>query len=400
MPLSDTAIKNAKPRDKQYKLFDADGLFLIIAQNGGKWWRFKYRIEGKEKLLSLGTYPETSLKEARAKRDEVRTLIAKGEDPSLLRKMDKTLAKEQLAIDEMTFEKVAREWFGKKTTNFTDGHRKKILSRLENQLFPFIGKVPFASLKPKDILEALRNAESRGAIETAHRLAQLAGQISRFAVVSGYIEMDIASRLSETLPAVKTAHYATITTPEEIRHLLLAVDHYPDKSSISFALKIIPYVFVRSGELRAAQWTEINFEKAEWVIPEGRMKMRRPHVVPLATQVIKILNDIGRLYGTNGYIFQSTHSASRCISDMGLLNALRRLGYAKGEMTIHGFRSMASTLLNEQGYRPDVIEAQLSHCERNAIRAAYNHAEYLPERRIMMQQWADYLDSLKNEKQE
>ena len=398
MPLTDTAIRTAKPTDKAVKLFDGGGLYLEIAPSGGKWWRLKYRFQGKEKRISLGTYPTVSLKDARERREQAKRLIEQGIDPSNQRKEAKAAAAAIEQEQNTTFEAVARDWFSKKRNAWTPGHQKKILSRLENQLFPFLGAKLFSSLEPGDFLAAIQKAESRGAIETAHRLAQLCGQVSRYARIVGLTRYDVAAGLTEALTPVQTNHYATITDPTEVGHLLRAIDEYAGEPSICFALKVLPFVFVRSVELRGAEWREFDFESATWIIPAERMKMKRPHTVPLARQVISLLNDLRNTTESGRYLFPSLFSASRPISDMGLLNALRRMGYAKGVMTIHGFRSMASTLLNEQGYRADVIEAQLAHGEKNAIRAAYNHAEYLPERRRMMQEWADYLDGLKTSK--
>jgi len=269
------------------------------------------------------------------------------------------------------------------------------MSRLENMLFPHIGNVSFVALEPGNILQAVRPAEERGAIETAHKLVNLAGQVCRYARLVGYAKYDVAAGLTEALPKVQTKHMAAITDPTKIGHLLRAIDEYQGDASISYAMRILPYVFLRSQEIRGAEWTEISFDTAEWTVPAGRMKMRQPHVVPLAQQMVSLFATLREHSGAGRLVFPSPFSASRCISDMGLLNALRRMGYVKGEMTIHGFRGMASTLLNEQGYRADVIETQLAHGERNAVRKAYNHAQYLPERRAMMQEWADYLDSLR-----
>ena len=398
--LTDTAIKNAKPKAKAYKLSDGGGLYLEVSPTGGKLWRLKYRIQDKEKRLAIGIYPAIGLKDARSRRDEAKEQLARGIDPSAAKKEAKKVAAALEREAAATFEAVAREWYAKKTTALAPGHQKKILGRLEKQLFPYIGGIPFSKLEPADILAAVRHAEERDAIETAHRLAQLAGQVCRYARLVGHAKYDAAAGLVEALPSVQRKHYAAVTDPTEIGHLLRAIDEYPGEASITYALRIMPYVFLRSVELRAAEWTEINLDAAEWVIPARRqnapgMKMKRPHTVPLARQVIRLLEAIGEFTGGGRYIFPSTHSASRCISDVGLLNALRRQGYGKDTMTIHGFRSMASTLLNEHGYRPDVIEAQLAHGERNAIRGAYNRAEYLPERREMMQRYADYLDGLR-----
>ena len=397
MPLTDTAIRAVKPTTKATKLFDGGGLYLEVAPSGGKWWRLKYRFQGKEKRISLGTYPAVGLKDARERREQAKKLLAQGIDPSAHKQEAKAAAAAVEQEQATTFEAVAREWFSKKKAAWKPVHQKKILSRLENQIFPFIGGRPFSLLEPADILTAIQNAEARGAIVTAHRLAQLCGQVSRYARIVGHTRYDVAAGLAEALTPVQTNHYATITDPAEVGHLLRAIDEYAGEPSICFALKMLPFVFVRSVELRGAEWNEIDIDAAEWTIPAERMKMKRPHVVPLASQVLALLDNLRALTGQGRYLFPSLYSASRHISDVGLLNALRRMGYAKGVMTIHGFRSMASTLLNEQGYRADVIEAQLAHGEKNAIRAAYNHAEYLPERRRMMQEWADYLDELKAE---
>jgi integrase len=395
MPLTDTAIRAAKPTEKPQKLTDGDGLYLFISPTGGKLWRLDYRFAEKRKTLSLGKYPATGLKDARRKRDEARELLAQGLDPGAQKKAAKAQAVAEARVHAATFEAVAREWYAKKTAHLTEDYRKQIISRLENMLFPYIGAKPFAYLEPADILAAVRPAEERGAIETAHRLVQLAGQVCRYARLVGHAKYDISAGLTEALPSVQTKHLATITDPAEIGRLLRAIDEYQGHVSMVYALRILPYTFVRSGELRAAEWAEIDLEGATWVVPAGRMKMRQPHVVPLARQVVKLLFAMREYSGNGALVFPSPFSATRCISDMGLLNALRRMGYEKGQMTIHGFRGMASTLLNEQGYRPDVIEAQLAHCERNSVRKAYNHAQYLDERRDMMQRWADYLDGLR-----
>lgn len=397
MPLTDTAIKAFKPKGTPYKKYDNDGLYLEVAPSGGKWWRLKYRFGGKEKRISLGTYPAIGLKDARQRRDEAKTMLAKGIDPGEHKKAIKAEAAASATDEALTFEVVAREWYAKKTVALTDGYRKQLMARLENLLFPYIGKIRLSALEPADILKAIRPTEERGHIETAHRLTQIAGQICRYARLVGYTKYDVASRLSEALPPVQSQHFAAITDPAEIGHLLRAIDDYQGDISVTYALRIMPYVFVRSGELRAAEWQEINLGEAEWIIPAGRMKMRRPHLVPLAPQVVKLFTELKVITGTGRYIFPSPFSAGRCISDVGLLNGLRRMGYNKSQMTIHGFRTMASTLLNEQRYRPDVIEAQLSHGDKDLIRAAYNRAEYQSERRQMMDDWAGYLDGLREQ---
>ena len=396
MSLTDVFLRGLKPNGTPQKHTDGGGLYLFVSPTGGKLWRMDYRFAGKRKTLSFGAYPAVPLKDARYRRDAAKELLAKDIDPGAQKKQAKAAAVEEVRAQTITFAYVAREWFAKKTAHLTPDYRKQLLSRLENHLFPYIGGKPLATLEPSDVLAAVRHTENRGAIETAHRLTQLAGKVCRYGRIVGYCKYDVTAGLTDALPSIpQTKHFAAITAPKEIGHLLRAIDGYQGDVSIAYAMRILPYVFVRSQEIRGAEWTEINFDAAEWIIPAGRMKMKKPHIVPLARQVVSLFVALREYSGAGRLVFPSPFSATRCISDMGLLNALRRMGYVKGEMTIHGFRGMASTLLNEQGYRADVIEAQLAHGEKNAIRKAYNHAEYLPERRKMMQEWADYLDSLK-----
>ena len=394
MPLSDTAIRNAKPQNKPYKMYDAGGLFLIITPAGGKWWRLKYRLGGKEKLLSLGTYPETGLKEARGKREDARRLIAHI-DPSAQKKAVKAATKTDATN---SFEVVAREWFDKFKDSWVDHHGKKILARLENDIFPLIGAKSVGAVTAPELLVALRRIEARGAMETAHRTLQNCGQIFRYAVATGRAERDPAADLKGALAPVKSKGFASIKEPKAIGALLRDIDAYAGNLIVRAALRLAPYVFVRPGELRRAEWSEVNFDAAEWRIPAAKMKMREVHIVPLARQAVEILEDLQQYTGHSRYLFPSMRANSAPISDVTLLAALRRMGYDREAMTVHGFRSMASTLLNEQGFNRDWIERQLAHGERNHVRAAYNYAEYLPERRRMMQEWADYLDSLRASK--
>jgi integrase len=397
--LTDTFLKSIKNTVKTQKFSDGHNLYLLATPSGGRLWRVDYRLAGKRKTLALGAYPAVSLKEARNRRDKAKEQLAAGIDPGVAKAEAKAEAMAEARDKALTFENVAMEWFSKKTGHLTPRYRKQLKSRLENMIFPHIGGKPFSKLEPADIIAVARYAENRGCLEMAHRLLQVMGQITRYARICGYVKYDVGGGLSEALAVPKVKHHAAITDPAEIGDLLRGIDSYSvGDLSIRGALQIMPYVFVRSGELRAAEWSEFDLGRAEWVIPAGRMKMRRAHIVPLARQVVRLLEGLNDFTGGGQYVFPSTFSTSRYISDMGLLNALRRLGYAKGEMTIHGFRGMASTILNEQGYRPDVIEAQLAHGERDAIRGAYNRAEYLPERRKMMQEWADYLDGLRNSK--
>lgn len=394
-PLTDTELRNFKPAEKSYKMGDGGGLYIEVYPNGSKLWRMKYRFDGKEKRLAFGAWPIVGLKDARIARDEAKTLLAQGIDPLEHKQQEKVRAAEESKRQGTTFEMVAREWFEKKSTVWSERHQKSIRLRLENMLFPHIGNRLMVDLEVEDFLSVVRLAEARGAHETSHRLAQLCGQVSRYARLIGLIKHDNATGITEALTPVVKQHRAAITDPVEIGHLLQAIDGYSGGITTQYALRILPYVFTRSGELRGAMWSEIDFDKSLWVIPAERMKMRRPHVVPLARQVKTLFEEMKQYTGHLQLIFPSPFSNTRCLSDVGLLNGLRRMGYEKETMSIHGFRSMASTILNEQGYRPDVIEAQLAHAERSAVRAAYNRAEYLPERREMMQAWADFLDDLR-----
>ena len=389
--LTDTAVRTAKPKPKPYKLADGHGLYLEVAPSGGKWWRLKFRHGGKEKRLSLGVYPADGLKEARARAAAVKEQLARGLDPSAERRA----AKIEAAAAVNTFEHVARDWFARQKDGWTPRHALTVLRRLEGHVFPVLGSRPIAELGAPDFLAALRRIEADGHIETARRVAQICGQVTRYARLVGIVQADAASGLSEALTARQTKHFATITEPGEVGALLRAIDAYQGEPATCYALRILPYVFVRSGELRGAAWEELDLDAGQWVIPAERMKMRRPHVVPLARQVVGLFQGMKMFSGRGRLVFPGLASSSRPITDMCLLNALRRMGYARGEMTVHGFRSLASTLLNELGYPPDWIETQLAHAERNSVRGAYNRAQHLPERRRMMQEWADYLDSLR-----
>lgn len=393
MPLTDTAIKNAKPSAKPVKLSDEKGLFLLVAPAGGKWWRLKYRFESKEKLLSLGIYPEVSLKNARQRRDDARKLLANGVDPGSIKKAQKA-AKTALAAN--SFEIVAREWFDKHAPNWKENHSSKIIRRLEVDLFPWLGVCPVGEITAPDLLAAIRRIESRGALETAHRALANCGQVFRYAVATGRAQRDTAADLRGSLPPVKEKHHASITDPKAIGELLRDIEGYQGAFITRCALRLAPLVFLRPGELRKAEWAEIDLDKAEWRIPAARMKMNAVHIVPLSTQAVAILREIQPLTGEGKYVFPGARTTTRPMSENAVLAALRRMDYATDEMTGHGFRSMASTLLNEQGFNRDAIERQLAHAERDGVRAAYNYAEYMPERKRMMQQWADYLDTLKN----
>lgn len=392
VPLSDMKVKTAKAKDKSYKLSDNDGLYLLVTEKGGKWWRFKYRFDGKEKLLSLGTYPEITLADARQRRDEARRQVAQGIDPGAVRKAQK----EADAEEKETFEVIAREWHARFKTTWTQGHAVTIMSRLERDLFPWIGRRPIAEIKSPELLAVLRRIESRGALESAHRIRTICGQVFRYAVSTGRAERDPAADLKGALPQPQEKHRAAITEPAKVGELLRAIEDYKGGYVVKCALKIAPLVFVRPGELRHMEWTELDFENAQWNIPAGKMKMKEPHLVPLSNQAIEILKEVKELTGSSRYVFPSGRSFERAMSENAILAALRRMGYEKDEMSGHGFRAMARTILDEVlQVRPDFIEHQLAHAVRDPNGRAYNRTAHLAERRKMMQQWADYLDALK-----
>ncbi len=388
--LTDTSIKNAKPKEKPYKISDERGLFILVNPNGSKLWRFRYRMDRKENLLSFKSYPEVSLKEAREKRDEARKMLRDGIDPSRAKKAQKA---SDSGAD--TFETISREWFEKFSSTWSPSHGERIIRRLERDVFPWIGKRPIKEINAPDLLSVLRRIEGRGAVETAHRASQNCGQVFRYAIATGRAERDPSGDLRGAIPPPKKTHHASITDPKEVGALLRAIDGYEGGLIVRAAFRLAPLVFVRPGELRKAEWKEINWEKSEWIIPAERMKMREKHIVPLSCQALEVLREIQPFTGEGKYIFPSPRTWERPMSDNAILSALRRMGYTGDQMTGHGFRSMASTLLNEQGWNRDAIERQLAHAERDEIRAAYNYAQYLPERRKMMQSWADYLDGLK-----
>ncbi len=393
MPLSDAKVRNAKPREKQYKLFDGDGLFLLVTPNGKKGWRFKYRFAGKEKLISFGTYPEVSLSDAREKRLAARKQVAADIDPSQVRR-----AQQQSAVQDLdSFEVVAREWHQKFTPTWTEVHAHTTLRRLERDVFPGLGSLPIAEIKAPDVLKILRRVETRGALETAHRIKTICGQVFRYAIATGRAERDSAADLKGALPPAKKNHLAAITDPAKVADLLRAIDGYQGSFVVKCALQLAPLVFVRPGELRQAEWSEIDFDAAEWNIPAERMKMKDAHLVPLSTQSLAILRELHALTSRSRYLFPSARSNARPLSNNAINAALRRMGYEKDEMTGHGFRAMARTILDEVlQFRPDFIEHQLAHAVRDPNGRAYNRTAYRDERKIMMQRWADYLDGLKS----
>lgn len=391
MALTDTAVRKAKPKEKSYKLSDGRGMYLEIMPNGSRYWRLKYRIAGKEKRLALGVYPDVSLSDARDRREQARKQIANGIDPGTAKQAAKRAAKAE-AVD--SFEALAREWFAKYSPTWAVGHAVKVIRRFERDVFPWLGTRPIAQVGAQDLLSVLRRIESRGAIDTAHRAHQNCSQVFRYAVATGRAERDPTVDLRGALSPAKKRHHASITDAKEVGALLRAIDGYKGSFVTKCALRLAPRLFVRPGELRKAEWAEFDLDNAEWRIPGEKMKMRVPHIVPLSVHVVAILREIHALTGEGKYVFPSVRTVSRPMSENTVNGALRRMGYAKDDMTGHGFRSMASTLLNEQGWHRDAIERQLAHAERDSVRAAYNYAEHLPERRKMMQSWSEYLDAL------
>lgn len=388
MPISDTAARNAKPREKSYRIADAKGMYLEVTPAGGKYWRMKYRFSGKEKRLALGVYPDVSLAQARERCGQARKHLANGVDPGVLKQANK-------AATENSFEAVAREWHTKFSPGWAPHHADKIIRRLEREVFPWLGSRPIGDINAPELLAVLRRIEARDALETAHRVHQNCGKVFRYAVATGRAQRDPSGDLRGAIPPAQERHHPTITEPKRVGELLRAIAGYSGSNITRYALQLAPLVFVRPGELRKAEWSEFDLDKAEWRIPAHKMKMKAVHIVPLSTQAVLILRELHAVTGKGRYVLPGARGKDRHMSENTINAGLRRLGYAVGDMTGHGFRSMASTLLNEQGWNRDAIERQLAHAERDDIRAAYNYAEHLPERRKMMQAWADYLDGLK-----
>lgn len=399
MALTDTAIRNAKPGKtpkgkataKPYKMGDAGGLYLEVAPTGAKYWRFKYRIGGKQKRLSMGVYPDVPLAKARERRDEARKLLADGIDPSEHRKATKTARADRAAN---SFEVVAREWYGKLGPTWNAAHGDRIIRRLERDVFPWIGGRPVADVTAPELLSVLRRIEARGALETAHRALGNCGQVFRYAIATGRAVRDPSGDLRGALPPVKGEHFAAVTEPKRLAEILRALDGYQGTFTVQCALRLAPLVFVRPGELRKARWADIDLDAAEWRYTVT--KTDTAHIVPLATQAVAILRELHALTGHGDFVFPGARTNGRPMSDNAILAAMRRLGIPKEEMSGHGFRAVARTILDEVlGVRPDLIEHQLAHAVRDPNGRAYNRTAHLPERRKMMQQWADWLDKQK-----
>lgn len=393
MSLTNIAIRNAKPGNKARKMYDSRGLYLEIAPSGGKWWRLKYRFDDKEKRLSLGTYPDVSLKDARERRDDARKLLAHGVDPSEQRKAEKAARAE---CNANSFEVIAREWFSKHEPNWAASHSKRIIRRLERDIFPWIGSKAITDVTAVQLLKAIRSIEGRGALDSAHRALVNCGQIFRYAIATGRTTYNVPSDLRGALPPVKGGHFAAVTEPEEVGKVLRALDGYDGTLTVRCALRFAPLVFVRPGELRHAKWKDIDLDNAEWRFLVT--KTQTQHIVPLSRQAVEILQELHPLTGNGQYVFPSARSpkGDRPMSDNAILAAMRCMGVGKEILSCHGFRAMARTILDEVlNFRPDYIEHQLAHKVRDPHGRAYNRTAHLPERKKMMQAWADYLDELK-----
>lgn len=389
MPLSDTAIRKAKPQAKPFKLADGGGLYLLVQPSGSKWWRYKYRFAGKEKLLALGCYPETSLMEAREQHLRARKLLAAGNDPSEA----KRAAKQIVSIKaENTFESIAREWHEQSRNKWSKIYADDVTKRLENHIFPKLGHRPLADISTPDILDVLRVIEKSGALDMAQRMMQTCGQVFSYAIITRRIDRNPVTDLRGALKTPVRKHHSYLKA-DALPEYLQKLESYDGSIETKLALKFLLLTFVRTIELRGAEWPEINFDRADWRIPAERMKMKDLHIVPLSKQALAVLEELKKYTANRKFLFPNQHNPASFMSENTVLFALYRMGY-HSKATGHGFRATASTILNEHGFHSDVIERQLAHVERNKVRAAYNHAEYLPERRKMMQWWADYLDGI------
>ncbi len=394
-PLTDTEVRKAKPENNPYKMGDGGGLFLLVNPNGAKYWRLKYRINGKEKALAIGVYPDVSLADARERRGEARKLLAAGTDPGDIRRAQKA---SRLDAAANSFEVVARRWHERGVSEWSESYANKVIRLLDKEVFPWIGRRAVDDLEAPDFLLVGRKIESRGIIDTAHRAMQLCGQVMRFAVAEGVSRRNPVADLRGALsPAPKTKHMASVTDPTKVGELLRAFGAFAGTPVVQSALRLAPYLFVRIGELRTMKWADLDFDAAVWSIPAEAMKMREPHLVPLCTQAIEILKDLQPLTGNGEYVFTGGRDPRRPMSDAAINAALRRLGVdTQNELTGHGFRAMARTILHERlGYQPEVIEVQLAHRVPGPLGAAYARAKFIDQRTTMMQTWADYLDDVR-----
>jgi integrase len=388
MALTELAIKNLKPKDKAYRVGDSGGLCLEISTAGGKLWRWRYYYQGKEQMLALGKYPAVTLAEARRKRDAAKALLDAGKHPTREKKIQKLRKAHEGAN---TFEKIARRWMELKAEGFNEEYVTRNLVRMERYVFPLIGALPLVEITIPDVVEVVEAIGKSGKLETAKRMKQLIGQVFRYASQRGLCQHNPAADLRDILPTYEEKHHACIH-PSELPDLLTKIEAR-DNDFTKYAMKMLALTFVRTGELIGAKWDEIEWDKEEWHIPKERMKMKRPHVVPLSRQALVILKELQAITGDKKHIFHSPASKSKHISNGTVLMGLRRMGY-KNKMTGHGFRTLASTILNEKGYRSDWIERQLAHEDDDKIRSAYNRAEHLLERKKMMQDYADILEAV------
>ena len=391
MPLTDTKIRAAKPADKPYRLSDEKGLYLEITSAGGRYWRMKYRYQGKEKRLAFGVYPDISLAQARAKRDQARALLADGTDPGHAKKEAK---REKAKSAANSFEAIAREWHGIQAAGrWTEGHATKTLQGLEKHIFPELGHRPISEITPAELLAVLKAMQAEGTIDRANRLRQTCGEVFRYGIVTGRNEGNPAADLVRALQPSRQRHFAALTK-EQLPGFLQALKSEHRASPVTrLGIKLLALTFVRPGELRQAKWEEFDVEAGMWEVPAERMKMRVSHLVPLSAEALATLEQLRELTGNTELLFPGRSNIRKPISDNTWRQALHAMGY---EVTAHGFRATASTILNEMGYRADAIERQLSHGERNKVRAAYNRAEYLEERREMMSHWGSYLATLES----
>jgi integrase len=387
--LTAVEVRNAKPRGKPYKLFDGAGLYLEVTPNGARYWRLKYRFGGKEKRLALGVYPRVSIAEARERRDGAHRLLRDGGDPSAL----KQAAKREAKLSEgSAFRIVAEEWISKQRSRWQPGHAEAVARSLDMNIFPELGHRPIEEIEAPELRAVLQKIENRGAHEVRQRVQQRVGAVFRYGIATGRCLRNPAPDLRGAFTSPRVRHYSALNE-KELPEFLAKLDAYDGEPVTKFALRLLLLTFVRTGELRAAEWAEFDEDSAEWRIPAARMKMRDVHVVPLSRQALLLLKKLKPLTGAARFVFPHWTNPARCMSENTILGALYRMGY-HGRATGHGFRGTASTILNEMGFAPDCIERQLAHAERNKVRAAYNHAQYLPERRRMMQRWPDTLDAL------
>lgn len=394
MALTDTFIKQVKHTENPTgdKFRDGDGMYLHV-KAAGKYWRMDYRFGGKRKTLALGTYPEVSLAKARQRRERAREQLAEGVDPSDEKRREKLIA---VGTAANTFELVAREWLTKTDATRAENTTRKVTNWLEHDIFPWLGKMPIGTIGPRDVLATLRKMEARGALDSVHRVKQVCGQVFRYAVASGSAERDVTQDLKGALSKPVTGHFAALTEPKQTGDLMRSIYDYRGHPCTVAALKLSPLVFVRPGELRTAEWTEVDLDAAEWRIPGSKMKMKVDHLVPLSIQAVEILRAVKPMTGHGKYVFPSLRTGERPMSENTINAALRGMGYAQDVHSAHGFRAMARTIMDEVlGERVDLIEHQLAHAVKDPNGRAYNRTAHLPARKAMMQRWADYLDKLR-----